>query len=958
MISARRSSRAVATVAAAAALSMAAVSGGAVAYGTTSDSGNPASATAATLPTGATPSATLSGTTATVSFPQASTSLASGQVSLTSYRIGRFASAGASIPVATTVCTATVAGGVATCTLTNLPGGSWWFTDTPLLAGWVGGQSAKTASPVIEAATFAISAGQTATALPATLVGGALSGFAPGESVTFGLDGPAGAALTASVAAVDAGGQASGFTLTLPAGLSAADGSHTVVAVGASSGTLSTSNSFVLGVPAALTLSGSTALGSLPGTLTAALAHFTAGENVSFHLDGGVGPALTVNGGASTNVDAVGACSALSVTVPAGIAQGNHTLYALGAGGSTAVASFTVTVAGALTFANNAVTVANPTLAGGQVTYLHAASATTFHLDSVGGTLLNVTGGSSATTVTTDLNGAASGFGVSPGGPAAQGAHTVWAVDSAGASSSYGFMLDTVAPSTIDNTAGFGAGWSTTSRTVLLTATDATSGVTKTYYTTDGSTPTAASSVYNAGTGIVLAADGTYVVKYFSLDQVGNVEAVRTSATVKIDKTAPVVSALTAGPISAPSANWVSANVGFYVYANAGDASSGLASVTADVHLITGVAGDTAVPLSGAGGPWTVNGVSYAYRSAALPVSAALVTGSNRGYTVVATDNATNTSAAQSPAPTVTVDNVGPTATDNAPVGWQRTASVTVTVTTTDVGPSGVSAVYYTTDGTVPTPANGSVGASVTFSGDGVYPLWYVVYDRAGNQSTLHKVTVQIDNTAPALTAVAAGPSSGASVGYLGQAVAATVYAAVSDPTSGLSSVTASLPAGLTTSTSVTLAALGTPVTIGGTTYNYSGTFTTKSPLAANSYTFTVTATDVAGNSSNRSGSVNTNDRTAPTNVTVTTPTSNGIYTGTFSGTAGVDQTGSGDLTTIILQITDRSTNRPVYSATVSVVNGSWTFSGPAIPSGPYTLTITQSDNAGNTTTVSGNFRV
>jgi hypothetical protein len=31
---------------------------------------------------------------------------------------------------------------------------------------------------------------------------------------------------------------------------------------------------------------------------------------------------------------------------------------------------------------------------------------------------------------------------------------------------------------------------------------------------------------------------------------------------------------------------------------------------------------------------------------------------------------------------------------------------------------------------------------------------------------------------------------------------------------------------------------------------------------------------------------------------------------------------------------------------------------GPALPTAPYTIAITQSDNAGNTTTVTSNFRV
>jgi hypothetical protein len=748
MMSLFRSTRAVATIAAGSALSLTIAGGVAVAFWTTTDGSNPGAATATTLPTGATPTALLSGLAATVSFNQVSTSPASGAVPLTSYRISRYSSAAATTPVSTATCTPTLVGSLATCVQPGLTVGSWWFTDTPLLANWVGGESAKTSSAVTVSSSFTIAPSQSVGSLPGTLTGGSLVGFSPNESVTFRLDGPTGAVLTASISAVGAGGTASGFTVALPAGLLAADGSHTIVAIGSSSGAQATSNSFTLALPATLTLSGSTTLASLPGTLTGALAHFKASESVRFALDSASGPALTVNGGASSTVDVVGAVSGLVLAVPAGIAQGSHTIVAVGAAGSTAVASFTVSVSGALSFSNAAITLVSSVLATGQVTSLHATSTVTFHLDSAGGALLTVTGGTTSTSVTTDANGAASGFTVSPGALASQGAHTVWAVDASGSSASYAFTIDTVAPSTTDNTAAFGSAWSTVSRTVVLTANDATSGVAATYYTTDGSTPTTSSTLYNAATGIVLSSDGAFVVKYFSVDLVGNAETVRISSTVRIDR------------------------------------------------------------------------------------------------------------------------------------------------------------------------------------------------------------------TAPALSAVAVGLTSGSNVGYLGQGVSATVYAAVSDPASGVGSVTAALPAGLTASTSVTLTALATPVTIGGVTYNYTGSFTTNTTIAGTSYSFTVTATDVAGNVGTKSGTVNTNDRTAPTGLTVTTPTSNGTYSGVFAGTAGTDVSGSGDQTTIFVQITDRSTSRLVWSGTAVVSAGAWTFVGPALPSAPYTLTVTQSDNAGNTTTVNSNFRV
>src|SRR5437588_827209 len=72
--------------------------------------------------------------------------------------------------------------------------------------------------------------------------------------------------------------------------------------------------------------------------------------------------------------------------------------------------------------------------------------------------------------------------------------------------------------------------------TVTLTATDTGgSGVDKTYYTTNGSAPTTASSVYDATNKPVLTSDGQ-VINYFSTDKAGNAESVQ-SATAQIDRT-------------------------------------------------------------------------------------------------------------------------------------------------------------------------------------------------------------------------------------------------------------------------------------------------------------------------------------------------------------------------------------------------------------------------------------
>ena len=63
---------------------------------------------------------------------------------------------------------------------------------------------------------------------------------------------------------------------------------------------------------------------------------------------------------------------------------------------------------------------------------------------------------------------------------------------------------------------------------MTLTPTDALSGAAATYYTTNGTTPTTAST---QGTSIALTTAGTYTIKYFSVDAAGNAEPVKTAGT-------------------------------------------------------------------------------------------------------------------------------------------------------------------------------------------------------------------------------------------------------------------------------------------------------------------------------------------------------------------------------------------------------------------------------------------
>lgn len=114
-----------------------------------------------------------------------------------------------------------------------------------------------------------------------------------------------------------------------------------------------------------------------------------------------------------------------------------------------------------------------------------------------------------------------------------------------GTSASTGFAVDLVAPTTTDNTAALGGGWFTAAQTIVLSATDAGgSTVATTYYTLDGSTPTRLSA---SGNAVVLPGSGSFTIKYFSVDALGNAEAVRTaSVTVRQDLDVPTTTDNTA----------------------------------------------------------------------------------------------------------------------------------------------------------------------------------------------------------------------------------------------------------------------------------------------------------------------------------------------------------------------------------------------------------------------------
>lgn len=191
---------------------------------THSGSGTP-TAKAVSMPTGSTPTASVSNRSVTVSW-SASTMPGGGAVS--GYVVKRYDTGGNAQTIGSG-CSGTIA--ALTCTETSVPGGTWKYTVTPLKANWMGFEGSMSSGATVSSPSLSFSSSTTVTSLPTTL-NGTIAAFVGGQTVTFRLDNAStGTVLssTLSPSPVPSGGGAS-ITVTIPSGT--ANGSHTVYAVG------------------------------------------------------------------------------------------------------------------------------------------------------------------------------------------------------------------------------------------------------------------------------------------------------------------------------------------------------------------------------------------------------------------------------------------------------------------------------------------------------------------------------------------------------------------------------------------------------------------------------------------------------------------------------------------------------------------------------------------------------
>ena len=154
---------------------------------------------------------------------------------------------------------------------------------------------------------------------------------------------------TAQTVGAGCSGTLSGLTCTetsVPSGA----WRYTVTPIqGAWTGTESPQSSSVTVQSPGLSFSSSTTVTSLPATLSASLTSLVPGQAVTFRLDDQNTGTVLTSTLSPTTVPASGSVTA-TVTIPAGVANGSHTVYAIDGQGDVASASITVahpTVAGA-----------------------------------------------------------------------------------------------------------------------------------------------------------------------------------------------------------------------------------------------------------------------------------------------------------------------------------------------------------------------------------------------------------------------------------------------------------------------------------------------------------------------------------------------------------------------------------------------------------------------------------
>jgi peptidoglycan/xylan/chitin deacetylase (PgdA/CDA1 family) len=540
-------------------------------------------------------------------------------------------------------------------------------------------------------------------------------------------------------------------------------------------------------------------------------------------------------------------------------------------------------------------------------------------------------------------------------------------------------QIDGVAPATgvACNGSACGSGWYMPPSIALSAADTGGSGLDRTVYTTDGSTPTLLNGTTYSGPFPLTT---TSTVQYRSFDVAGNAEDVQ-SQFVQVDSVAPSTSISCNGGSCSP---WFSGST--LVTLSATDDDSGLAVIryTIDGSTPTGSspsyigpfavgvtttvqyrAWDNAGNVEAVGTQQvridsvapttsiTCNGSTCStgwYTSASIALSAADTGGSGLDRTVYTTDGSTPTllngttysgpfslttattvqyrsfdvagNAETVRSRLVQADSIAPSTSIScngaACASWyDGPGSVSVSLSRADTGGSGILRTVYTVDGSTPTLTHGTT-YTAPFAVTTTRTVLYRSFDVAGNAESVQSQLIRFDSTAPSTTIRC---NNGNCNGWF---AAVSIALTATDTGSGVDRTV------YTTDGS-------TPTLQNGTTYTGPFALTTTTTVRYRSF-------DLVGNAENVKSSLVQVDAIAPS-VAITQPVNGAIVTGSVTIAASATDTGGSGMDSVrfyvdgVLLGTDNSTPYTKSWATRGVTRGQ------------HTLTVVAADRAGNTRT-------
>jgi hypothetical protein len=521
---------------------------------------------------------------------------------------------------------------------------------------------------------------------------------------------------------------------------------------------------------------------------------------------------------------------------------------------------------------------------------------------------------------------------------------TITATDSSGnvsaPSTALAVTIETTAPvkpATVDLVAASDTGTSSTDNvtgdnTPTLAGTAEANAIVSVYdgVTLLGTTLADASGNWTYTTAV--RTDGVHNFTITATDSSGNVSAASTALPVTID---------TLAPATPPAVDLIAASdTGTSSTDNITSDSTPTLSGTAEVNSIVTVYDGATVlgtTIATAGGTWS-------FTTAVLPDG-------THSFSVTSTDSSGNTSASSNPLLVVTVDTVAPATpaaadlTAASDTGTSSTDNITADNTPTLAGTAEPGAIITFYDGaTVLGTAIADAGGVWTFTppalADGVHTITLTATDSSGNVSAASAaLVITVDVTAPAtpplidlITASDTGTSTTDNI----TADSTPTLSGTAEPLS-----TVKVYDGATFLGSVTADAAG------------NWTFTTA-VLGDGAHSFTVTATDVSGNTSVASAPLAvTIDTTAPG-----TPPLIDLVAASDTGLSTTDNITADNTPTLvgtaeanaIVSVYDGAT---LLGTTLADGTGNWSYTTAVRTDGVHSFTVTATDSSGNVSAAS-----